>query len=290
MFCFRRLTALALFGAVSAACKSDRPSPSTETAGPGHTGSRPAATVAVTATDFAFDGPAQLPTGANTFQLVNQGKELHQIQLIKLENGKTADDLVKALKKPGPLPSWIKFAGGPNGITPGAETRATAVLAPGNYAYICLIPSPDGTIHAAKGMLRAFEVTGDSTATTAAELPRASVTIKLADYDFHSSKPLTSGRHTILVQNAGPQPHELVLLKLGPGKKVEDFAHWAETGLKGPPPGEPLGGVAVLDQGGQGTFTVDLTPGEYGLICFVPDAKDGKLHLAHGMMKNITVS
>lgn len=33
-----------------------------------------------------------------------------------------------------------------------------------------------------------------------------------------------------------------------------------------------------------------VTPGDYGLICFVPDAKDGKPHLVHGMVKTIKVS
>ena len=41
--------------------------------------------------------------------------------------------------------------------------------------------------------------------------------------------------------------------------------------------------------GTSGVFTADLAPGDYGLICFVPDAKDGKPHLMHGMMKQITV-
>jgi len=60
--------------------------------------------------------------------------------------------------------------------------------------------------------------------------------------------------------------------------------------MKGPNPAEPLGGVSVLEKGGRASFTADLTPGNYGLICFVPDTKNGKPHLAHGMMKNITVS
>jgi hypothetical protein len=34
---------------------------------------------------------------------------------------------------------------------------------------------------------------------------------------------------------------------------------------------------------------VDLASGNYGLICFVPDAKDGKPHLAHGMMQDFKV-
>ena len=76
-----------------------------------------------------------------------------------------------------------------------------------------------------------------------------------------------------------------------PGKKVEDFAHWSEAGgMKGPPPAEALGGVTLLDKGARGSFSADLTPGEYGFICYFPDTKDGKPHLAHGMMKTFTVS
>ena len=250
-------------------------------------GAKPTA-VTVTASDYGFQAPDSMAAGAVTVQLVNHGKELHQAQLIKLEQGKTMNDLAQALKSGGPPPSWIKFVGGPNGIAPGQEAQATAVLPPGNYAYICLIPSPDGVIHAAKGMARPFTVMGAST--TASELPPADVTIKLLDYDFQPSQPLKPGRQNIMVENAGPQPHEVVLLKLAPGKSAEDFAMWAEHGMKGPPPAEPIGGVTMLDKGGRGSFTADLTPGDYGFICFYPDQKDGKPHLAHGMVKTFKVN
>jgi hypothetical protein len=291
MLCFRSLPVIGLIVAGTfAGCKADRPASGT--------GSSPApatepakvapATVTVTATDYQFDAPATAPAGAVTIHLINHGKELHQVQLIKLEDGKTAADLAKALRTPGPSPSWIKFVGGPNGVAPGQEARATSVLAPGSYLYLCFIPSPDGVMHAAKGMVRPFEVTATSGAL--AEAPAADVTITLTDYAFQSSQPLTAGRHTILVKNAGPQPHEIVLLKLAPGKKAEDFGRWAETGMKGPPPAEPIGGVTYLDKGSEGSFTADLIPGDYGFICFLPDAKDGKPHLAHGMMKTVTVN
>lgn len=275
---------LAFVGAV-AGCRSDRSPDAGAAAGAQNA---PPASVTITATDFAFDAPAEIPAGAITFNLMNRGKELHQAQLIKLEEGKTMKDLAAALRNPGPPPAWVKFVGGPNGIAPGQQSNATSVLEPGQYAYLCVIPSPDGKLHSAKGMVRPFQVTAASS-TSAAQLPAADITIKLVDYDFEPSRPLTPGRHTILVENAGPQPHELVLLRLAPGKKVEDFAHWAETGLKGPPPAEPVGGVVILDKGERGTFTADLTPGDYGFICFVPDTKDGKLHLGHGMMKNFKV-
>lgn len=273
-----------------AGCKSDRPSTDTQ-ASSATTAEAPGgapAIVTVTANDFSFDAPGQVPAGAVTMRLVNNGKELHHAQMIRIEDGKTMDDMAKALKNPGPPPSWVKFVGGPNAIAPGKETHSTSVLTPGLYAYLCFIPSPDRVIHASKGMVRPFEVTPASS-TSAAGLPVTDATITLVDYDFQVSQPLTPGKRTILVENGGPQAHEVALLKLAPGKTVADFAAWDAGGMKGPPPAEPVGGVVALDKGARATFTVDLSPGDYGLICFVPDTKDGKPHLAHGMMKMIKV-
>jgi hypothetical protein len=222
-------------------------------------------------------------------RLVNKGKELHHAQLIRIDEGKTMDDIAKALKNPGPPPSWVKWVGGPNAVPPGKETQATSVLTPGQYAYLCFIPSADKVMHAAKGMIMPFEVTPASSGSAAA-LPAPDATIKLVDYDFQMAKPLTAGKRTIMVENDGPQPHEIALLKLAPGKTIADFVAWEAGGMKGPPPAEPIGGVVALDKGARGTFTVDLTPGDYGLLCFVPDSKDGRPHLAHGMIKTIKVS
>jgi uncharacterized cupredoxin-like copper-binding protein len=42
--------------------------------------------------------------------------------------------------------------------------------------------------------------------------------------------------------------------------------------------------------GEQEFFSADFTPGRYVLICFVPDARDGKPHFVHGMAQELTVS
>ncbi len=273
--------ALLLTAAVLAGCKSDRPTADNAAA------PTAAATVNVTATDFKLDLPASIPAGSVTIHLVNHGKEIHQAQLVRLEEGKTAADLQAAMKQSGPPPSWMKFAGGPTAAAPGQEATSTQVLTPGQYVAICAIPSPDGVPHVMKGMVQPFEVTGG---TAAVALPAASDTVRLVDYAFEQSRPLPAGHHTILIDNAGPQPHEIVLLKLAPGKSVEDFGTWATTGgMQGPPPAMPAGGLAVIDSGGNAVLEADLSPGEYGLICFMPDTKDGKPHFMHGMMKQIKV-
>jgi hypothetical protein len=273
-----------------AGCNSDRPSPQSDAASTpaGEAAAAAPATVTVTAKDFAFEAPAQIPAGAVTLELKNQGTEVHQAMLVKLDQGKTAKDVVAAMKQHGPPPAWMKWVGGPNAAAPGGQVNATSVLEPGHYAYLCVIPSPDGVPHLAKGMVRTFEVTSAPSG-AAQKLPETDVTVKLKDYDFEFSQPLAAGKQRIMVENTGPQVHELVMIKLAPGKTVQDFASWAET-MKGPPPAMPVGGVGALENGMRASFTTDLTAGDYGLICFIPDSKDGKMHLVHGMMKSIKVS
>jgi uncharacterized cupredoxin-like copper-binding protein len=45
-----------------------------------------------------------------------------------------------------------------------------------------------------------------------------------------------------------------------------------------------------MEPGGAAQFTVALEPGDYVLACFVPDAGDGKAHLAHGMAQPVKIS
>ena len=63
---------------------------------------------------------------------------------------------------------------------------------------------------------------------------------------------------------------------------------FAET-YQGTPPATAKGGIAGIKPGSTHFFDVDLTPGEYVLICFVPDSKDGKPHAMHGMLQKVTI-
>ena len=90
-------------------------------------------------------------------------------------------------------------------------------------------------------------------------------------------------------RRAAAQPHEVVLVQLEPGKTMADLAKWAGE-MKGPPPGKPVGGIPAFMKGKTAYFDADLTPGDYGMICFVPDVKDGKMHAQHGMMTQFKIS
>ncbi|MGH7646950.1 MAG: hypothetical protein ACREND_02455 [Gemmatimonadaceae bacterium] len=268
-----------------------KPSPNANAGGDSTTAAAPAAPAApnvltITATDYAFDAPAEVPAGFTTIQVISKGKEIHQAALMRLEQGKTVADLAAAIKHAGPEPTWMIPAGGPNPPMPNGTAESMQYLAPGNYAIVCFVPSPDGIPHIAKGMMRALTVM--PVAAASAEAPNADATVTLADYSFTASSPLTAGHHVVRVTNAGPQAHEIVLVHLEPGKTGAEFAKWAET-LKGPPPGALLGGVAAIAPGDTVYFPADFTPGSYAFLCFVPDAKDGKPHIAHGMVHDFEI-
>jgi len=241
--------------------------------------------VRVTGEDFRFDAPDIVPAGLTEFRFLNKGPALHHLAILKLAGGKTVEDLRAALANPGPPPAWVKELGGPNAPAPGLESNATLMLEPGNYVLICFVDI-GGPPHFAKGMLRPLRVVPAKGASAAR--PRADVTMKLVDYNYELSSPIRAGTRTIRVQNVGKQHHEVELVQLAPNATVADFMKWMEK-MEGPPPGKPLGGVAGMEPGMSEYFTTDFTPGNYALICFLPDTNDGKPHFVHGMIQEITV-
>lgn len=243
-------------------------------------------TATIYAKDYAFESPDSISAGLTNFHLVNEGQTLHHVQLVRLDSGKTAADLQTAMKNPGPPPAWAVSVGGPNAPDPGSTSDAAVDLKEGNYVVLCFVDIPDHVMHFMKGMVRPLKVVA-ATGTPAAT-PTADVTVTLADYNFIVKGALTAGKHIIKVDNKGPQEHELEIIRLAPGKTVKDLGDWMKT-MQGPPPANAIGGMSGITTTTGGFATVDLTPGNYVLACFIPDAKDGKAHIEHGMVKEFTV-
>lgn len=242
--------------------------------------------VTVTARDYTLEMPDTLPEGAVTIRLVNRGKEFHHVWIARMDGGHTVADVLEALKAHGPLPSWLRDAGGPNAPRPeGGEAIATVTLTPGLYVVACLIPSKDGVPHLMKGMVRSLTVVKSG---EPAKAPSADVVMTLRDYSFFLSRPLAAGKHVIEVRNEGTQWHEFELVQLAPGKTTQDVIAFIDQGI-GNPPGLPLGGISPLAVGQTSYMHVELQPGRYGLICFLPDRKDGKQHFQHGMIQEFEV-
>jgi hypothetical protein len=247
--------------------------------------------VTVIANEYAFQMPDSIPAGLTKFRLIDQGKEPHNLFVMKLEEGKKASDMFAALKAMGPAsgppPTWMHPVGGPNAPVAGGESNATLILEPGEYAALCIIPTPQGAPHVMLGMIKGFTVT-PAAQPAVAELPKADLTITLTDYDFVLSGPLTSGRHVIAVTNSAAQPHELVINRFGEGQTNAQFAAWGEKPNGKPIPAHGMGGVTDILPGKTVVIENDFPPGRYGFVCFTRD-KNGKPHHTLGMMKEFTV-
>jgi len=241
--------------------------------------------VTVVARDYSYEMPEEIPAGVVTLTLQNEGPEPHHAQPARLKDGVTLEQFTTTLQQ-GPeaaLP-LLSFPGGPGVVAPGGNQEVTLDLAPGEYVMLCFVESPDHAPHLAKGMIQPFRVVGPG---SDAEPPRADSEVTLRDFGFTMPAACPAGS-VLKVTNAGPQLHEMNVVKPAEGTTVADifaFLHHPE----GPPPFTPMGGMQGLDPGASGWLTLDLAPGTYVAICLVPDPASGVPHVHLGMIQQFTV-
>ncbi len=237
--------------------------------------------------DDRFDGPETIPAGQTTVRLRNRGKEPHQLQFLKLDAGKTPADLAAALKSGvQSIPSWAKHMGGPNGVAAGQVSEATLYLEPGSYVIICGIPGKNHQTHAALGMQKALRVT--ETKPPPPEF-RGNFHMAMFEYEFVVVQPLRRGRHTFYVVNRGNQTHQASFIRLNPGASTEDVLTAIHQDTPSRLPGTLIGGMSGLEPGRDGTFTAELTPGNYAIMCLFSNPIMSESHAAKGMVLNFTI-
>ena len=244
--------------------------------------------VTYVARDYEFDGPETFKGGLTTVTLINHGEDLHQLQFIKLPDGKTAGHFKAAINAdPRRMPSWAIRMGGPNAVIPGAQAVAILNLPLGRYVVICGIPEARGIPHVALGMLKGLDIA--SIEPERPKIPPSDLSITAADFSYQLSQSVRAGKKIIQMINKGSQPHEVVVVELAPGARIKDYAQAFQPGVPVSSAGRPIGGMVGLEPGGEGQFSIDLPPGRYGLICFLPDIIRGAPHFTRGMMMDVTV-
>lgn len=116
-------------------------------------------TVQVTATEYAFDVPAEITGGEVEMRFTNNGSAPHEFVLFRIKDGKTEADVEAALQGQEP-PKWSEDLGQVAALSPGESTTVTRTLEPGNYVWLCFLPGEDDMPHALMGMYELFSVTG----------------------------------------------------------------------------------------------------------------------------------
>lgn len=244
----------------------------------------------LTATDYTFTMPTMAPVSAGlvTIEVHNHGTQPHQANIARLHNGVTYDQFNGALVHgAGAALSLVDLEGGPNTVDPGATGIAKSALTAGRYVVLCFVQGADGIPHVAKGMVMPIQVEGTS---PAARTPQVNGTIGLHSYGFDLPSVMHSGLYA--VTNTADEPHELSILRVAPGRTSADVQAYlmSQTPPAGPPPFSDAGGVGGISPGVTAYGRLDLEPGDYVAICFVPDDQAPHLpHLMMGMFEPFTV-
>lgn len=272
--------------------------------------------VVITATDFEFDVPATIDGGWTLLTLENQGKMDHHAFLLQPTGEATIEEVQAALETPdlGAILAVATAIGGCPGVAPGERASVVMNLAPGEYILICAIPDDEGTPHYMLGMQSVIEVA----ARAGNALPAfAETKVTMVDFGFEGQPAETSAGSTLWeVFNDGDQVHELQVFRLAPGVTFDaiaaefgvvpgaspsaspspmdmEMASPAASPMASPemagPPFTGAGGAGPMSPGSTVWAVLDLEPGDYFSICFVPDAESGAPHFMLGMIAPFTV-
>jgi hypothetical protein len=227
-------------------------------------------------------GPATAEAGTAEITLKNEAKGGNDLQLIRVEGDRSAQEVVDGFGKASngqPFPDWFFAGGGIGGTDPGDSGTVTQVLQPGTYYALSTEGRPSTR------SVAVVEVSGEESDDT---LPEADATVTAVEYGFDSEE-LPSGRVEIDFENDGVQPHHLLVSQLIGDSTAADVERFFKT-EKGKPPLREEGQATAVVEGGEGqTVTFDLKPGRYAFYCFISDRQGGPPHAFKGMIDEVEV-
>ncbi|MET0458575.1 MAG: hypothetical protein ABW195_04975 [Ilumatobacteraceae bacterium] len=237
--------------------------------------------VTFTATEDSLTVPTEVPSGLVDVHLETEvgGEEGHHLVIARLNDGVTLEEALNGGDEA--FFTMMTIKGGNGTIAGGESLTMTLDLEPGNYFALdnpqlpepvvqpfTVVPSderggrPDaeGVVHMGPGMVITIPDDFDATGT----------------WEFVNDDPTNV--------------HEAAMVRLADGKTAADVVAWGESHFQDPMPidGE-FGSMGALGPGERAFITLEPgEPGDYVLICFVPD-QEGIPHLGQGMVTPFTV-
>jgi hypothetical protein len=261
--------------------------------------------ILVTSDGTSHDFPTEVEAGRYRIVLENTGDVEVDIEIVQLPEGVTPDDVNAAFAEAEESPVFVPpdffydmtWNGGVWAF-PGETRDVVLDLAPGEwYAAFTTYDAETGE-----------EVDRSETmVTVTGEMPELGepegIEIGMIEMDFVVPDTMEAGPQIWNVVNNGLQVHHLVLLGVPDGTTEDDVMELAMS--EGPPASPEAGATPVepalsfeevtdewftlLISNGQFNLNeVDLEPGTYAMICFMPDPS-GTPHVMLGMIEIVVV-
>lgn len=257
--------------------------------------SDPERIIDIVATEYAFQAPDTVAPGPAVLRLMNNGKVLHEMILMKLRPGVSLADLVAAQQRDE---SFRPQLDGGNAVLfagPGTtgDGRLSVDLEQGrDYVVWCNFQDGDtAPKHSALGMFRLIHVAGSADAERSAA-PVHRVIVDVGDYVFRVADTLAAGETEFAMTNSGIQRHEVALSRLKAGTTPAIFFAEYQKGNDVDSLYDDDGAILTAYGGGVNEFAlrVDLIAGRsYVLLCEFRDTVDAPSHARMGMFKGIEV-
>lgn len=252
--------------------------------------------ITVTAKDFAFEMPAEVPAGLVSITLTNAGAVNHHAYFTRLLEGVTKDQVMAALAAEGEGseqgPELQDLAFFMPDTDPGKSNQATVELAPGNWMVVSFSMDPAGGGEPmpdwAKGSIQEFTVVETENGAVA---PEADAVITIGADDFELPAEFAAGEQTIQVVNASDADDAYVfILKLGGDTTMESILAAFEAMFAGQEPASnpevsAVGGLMGYNLSDSFYTTVNLEPGNYAFVSNI----NGSDFPYAGLFKNVTV-
>lgn len=113
------------------------------------------------------------------------------------------------------------------------------------------------------------------------------VTFTAVEYSFEGPESIPAGWTRLTLDNQGELSHDLLPIKMGEGKSIDDVMEALEA--EGPPEWATLYGQVTAEPGQRESYLVDLAPGNYVVLSFGSN-EEGPPDAAQGMIHSLTVS
>jgi uncharacterized cupredoxin-like copper-binding protein len=238
---------------------------------------------------YAFDLPDEVKGGTLTLTLKNDGAEGHELGLVKVADGTTAEQFEQdVLSTEGaPIPEYVLGApGGMGGVLPGASGTSTISLDEGTYVYFCTFGDPP---HYQNGMLGQFTVKDIA---STAPLPDNAAEVDASEYKFDATG-LKAGENTFTFANKGKEFHHLIAVPMVEGATLDDViaALSSDEEPANPPVDfEKEQDLAVTGPGEAQSVTMSFEAGSYVFLCFLNDRAGGPPHFTKGMVTQVDIT
>lgn len=244
--------------------------------------------------DYTVSVPKEIEGGAVELTLNNGGNRApHAAQLIQLGAGHTFQEALPILNsvEPVPIPDWIRGYGGIGPVQPGHTGTAAVELDEGHY-----VVQDDAENGAKNPPYTEFDVKG----TNDADLPETDASVTAATTDSQDpaheyewqSEGLKAGQNEITFDSQGEEAlHILLAAPIRGNATIEQVGK--ELDSNAPPRSIDFQNATqteVIDGGKKEVTTLELKPGRYAFICFLPDRDEpDKPHYETGLLKEVTI-